>query len=158
MAPKEDKEFNRKSMIQKDIWNDTFHHKKRARNSKKKAYIDSNQRKVTNWFCKVQKVENEQEGLEWCLHRMSWLRMGERRRESLIIWWSALTFYTKVLGSIYWICIINIFQFWKRLYRNILTWCNFRYSFCKDSNLHSEILQFPNLQLQKQNHVQSRFK
>ena len=62
MAPKEDKEIDRESMIQKDNWKDTYHHKKR--NRKKKACIDSNQRKVTNWFCKVQKAENEQERLE----------------------------------------------------------------------------------------------
>merc|ERR1712002_187995 len=40
MAPKEDKEFDRKNMIQKDIWKDTYHHKKRVRNSKKKACLD----------------------------------------------------------------------------------------------------------------------
>ena len=62
MAPKEEKEIDRESMIQNDNWKDTYHHKKR--NRKKKACIDSNQRKVTNWFCKVQKAENEQERLE----------------------------------------------------------------------------------------------
>ena len=66
MAPEKDNKLvNGKSIIQKDLLRDTNQRKKRARKEKKACErMDSNQRKVTNWFCKVQKVENTQDGLE----------------------------------------------------------------------------------------------
>ena len=63
MAPEKGNKLHKgRSMIQKDLWGDTNQSKKRARKKKKACeHIDSNQRNITNWFCKIQKEENIQE-------------------------------------------------------------------------------------------------